>query len=139
MSESDRQGGEPEPEPERTSTGEYVLGGLGGLLVLLLLGFLIYQAAVVRDTGPELSVTVTGVETAGNGWSVHYRIANTGGQTAVQVQVTGVLSRDGTEVEESSATVDYVPPGSRRSGALLFSEDPGSGDLQVRPSGYSLP
>ncbi|MGY2067851.1 TIGR02588 family protein [Blastococcus sp. SYSU DS0619] len=126
-------------EQERTTAGEYALGALGGLLVLVLLGFLTYQAIAVRGSEPELSVTVTGVEPRGDGWAVDFRVENHGGRTAEQLEVSGSLSRDGREVEEASTTIAYVPPESRRSGALLFAEDPRDGRLEVRPSGYASP
>ncbi|MGY1857264.1 hypothetical protein [Modestobacter sp. SYSU DS0290] len=122
-----------------TSRGEYALGWLGALVVLLVSGFLVHQAVVVRDGGPRLSVTASAAEQVPGGWTVPFEIRNDGGSTAGQVQVTGVLSRHGEVVEQATATIDYVPPGSRESGALLFSVDPGSGTLVVRPSAYTAP
>ncbi|MGY2075894.1 TIGR02588 family protein [Blastococcus sp. SYSU DS0828] len=124
---------------ERTTAGEYVLGALGGLLVVALLGFLAQQAVTGRGADPALSVTVTAVEPRGDGYAVHFRVENSGGRTAAQVQVSGALSRDGRKAEQASAVVDYVPPDSRRDGALLFSEDPRDGRLELRPSGYAAP
>lgn len=122
-----------------TTPGEYVVGALGGLVVLALLAFLAYQALVVRETGPELAVTVTAVEPAPAGYAVHFEIVNDGGRTAEQVQLSGTLTRGGRQVEQSSAVVAYVPAESRRDGVLVFSEDPRDGDLDVHPSGYVLP
>ncbi|MGY5882671.1 hypothetical protein [Modestobacter lacusdianchii] len=122
-----------------TSRGEYALGVLGALIVLLVLGFLVHQAVVVRDSDPELSVTTAPAEPVDGGWSVAFEVRNDGGTTAEQVQVTGVLERDGEEVQEATATIAYVPPHSRQSGALLFTVDPGTGSLEVRPAAYTLP
>ncbi|MDP5185248.1 hypothetical protein QOZ88_21660 [Blastococcus sp. BMG 814] len=124
---------------ERTTPGEYALGALGGLLVLLLLGFLTYQAVAVRESDPALSVSIGSVEAAGDGYAVHFEVRNSGGRTAEQVQISGTLTRGGSEVEQASTSVPYLPPNSRHSGALLFSEDPRDGRLQVRPSGYIAP
>ncbi|OMQ15500.1 hypothetical protein A7K94_0208985 [Modestobacter sp. VKM Ac-2676] len=138
MSEDDARepGGDAE---DGTSRGEYVLGALGALVVLLVLGFLVHQAVFVRDSGPRLSVTSSAVQAAAGGWSVPFEVRNEGGTTAEQVQVTGVLSRDGEEVQQATATIDYVAPHSRQSGALLFSVDPGSGTLEIRPAAYTTP
>ncbi|MGY1751243.1 hypothetical protein [Modestobacter sp. SYSU DS0511] len=136
MSDEDAPG--PAAEDE-TSRGEYALGALGALVVLLVLGFLVHQAVFVRDSGPRLSVTTSAIEQAGDGWAVPFEVVNDGGTTAEQVQVTGVLSRDGEEVQQATATIDYVAPHSRQSGALLFSVDPGSGTLEVRPAAYTTP
>jgi uncharacterized protein (TIGR02588 family) len=122
-----------------TSAGEYAAGALGGLLVLLLIAFLGYQALIVRETGPALSVTVTGIEESGNGYAVHFDAVNTGGTTAQAVQIHGVLEQEGQETEQSTATIGYLPAESRGSGALLFSSDPRNGILDIRPTGYLLP
>lgn len=119
------------------STGEYVLGFIGALLVVALLGFLTFQA-IVRDSGPEISVVVTGVEAVGDGWTVHLEVRNDGGTTASGVVVSGSVSRDGRQVDQASTTVSYVPPESMRTAALVFSEDPRSGSLTVGPDGYAV-
>jgi uncharacterized protein (TIGR02588 family) len=137
------------PETEATSehTGsdggssarEYAAGGLGALLVLALIIFLGYQALVVRETGPEISVEVTQVEAVEAGYAVRVEVRNGGGTTAEGVLVSGHLVRDGREIEQASTTMSYVPPNSVRSAALVFSEDPRNGDLTVGPDGYALP
>lgn len=122
-----------------TSRGEYLLGALGAVVVLLVLAFLVHQAVFVRDTGPRLSVTSSAAEPVDGGWSVPFELLNEGGATAEQVQVTGVVSRGGEEVQSATATIDYVAPHSRQAGALLFSVDPGTGTLEIRPTAYTSP
>lgn len=122
-----------------TAPGEYVLGALGGLLIVALLAFLGYQVLAVREGGPELAVTVTSIEPAPAGYAVQFRVVNTGGETAEAVEVSGTLSQGGRQLEQSTATVAYVPPDSRRDGTLLFSADPTEAELTVGPSGYVLP
>ena len=117
------------------STGEYVVGFLGALLVVALLAFLTFQA-IARDSGPEISVVVTGVQDAGDGYTVHLEVRNDGGTTASGVVVSGSVSRDGRQVDQASTTVPYVPPESMRTAALVFSEDPRTGRLTVGPDGY---
>ncbi|MCZ2813727.1 hypothetical protein O2W15_20040 [Modestobacter sp. VKM Ac-2979] len=122
-----------------TSRGEYLLGALGAVVVLLVLAFLVHQAVVVRDGGPQLSVTAAAAQQVEGGWAVPIEVVNEGGQTAEQVEVTGVLTRDGSEVQQATATFSYLAPDSRQSGALLFSEDPTDGRLEIRPAAYALP
>ncbi len=107
--------------------------------MLALLGFLAYQALGVRETGPEVTVVVTGVNEAGAGWTVHFEAVNAGGQTAEAVQIGGAVLRDGHMVDQASSSIAYLPPHSSRAGALVFSTDPGSGELEVSPVGYRLP
>ncbi|MGY1710305.1 hypothetical protein ACI8AC_12425 [Geodermatophilus sp. SYSU D00758] len=121
-----------------TSAAEYAMGGLGGLLVLLLIAFLTYQAVAVRESGPELDVEITAVQQAGSGYEVHLRVRNEGGTTAETVQLGGQLTRDGRQVEQASASIAYVPPESRREAVLVFSADPRDGELTVGPEGYKV-
>ncbi|MCZ2821141.1 hypothetical protein O2V63_12430 [Modestobacter sp. VKM Ac-2977] len=122
-----------------TSRGEYLLGAVGAVVVLLVLAFLGYQAVVVRDGAPRLAVTAAVAEQVGEGWVVPVEVVNEGGGTAEQVEVVGVLTRDGRDVQRATATFSYLAPNSRQSGALLFSEDPTDGRLEVRPAAYTLP
>ncbi|MCZ2826787.1 MULTISPECIES: hypothetical protein [unclassified Modestobacter] len=138
MSDADDQDETGTPDGD-TSRGEYLLGALGAVVVLLVLAFLAHQAVVVRDGGPQLSVTVTEAQQVEGGWAVPVEVVNEGGQTAEQVEVTGVLSRDGSEVQQATATFSYLAPGSLQSGALLFSADPTDGRLEIRPAAYTLP
>ncbi|SFF82784.1 hypothetical protein [Blastococcus tunisiensis] len=138
MSRSQDGGSRPHPAAD-ASRGEYLLGGLGSVLIVALLAFLTYQALTPRESGPELTVTVTSIEPAPAGHAVHFRVLNSGGRTAEQVHVSGTLTRGGQQVGESTATVAYVPPESRRDGVLLFSRDPRDGDLAVAATGYVLP
>lgn len=126
-------------EPGRgSSAGEYAVGALGALLVVALLAFLGYQA-VVRDTGPEISVAVTRVDAAAAGYAARVEVTNHGGTTASGVVISGALRRDGRLVDQASTTAAYVPPDSMRTVALVFSEDPRTGELTVGPDGYAVP
>jgi uncharacterized protein (TIGR02588 family) len=118
-----------------SSAGEYAVGALGGLLVMGLVAFLLYQA-IVRDSSPEVSVEVTRVEAAGAGYAVHIEVRNDGGTTAEGVMVSGQLTRQGRQVGQASTTVSYVPPDSMRTATLVFSEDPRDGRLTVGVQGY---
>ncbi|MGY1634642.1 hypothetical protein ACI784_23320 [Geodermatophilus sp. SYSU D01186] len=122
-----------------SGAAEYVAGALGGLLVLALVGFLAYQALGARETGPELAVVVTGVEETGADWTVYFQAVNSGGHTAEGVQIEGAVLRAGRPVDRASSSIAYLPAHSSRAGALVFSTDPASGELEVGPVGYRLP
>lgn len=123
----------------RTSRLEYALGALGSGLVLAALVFVGYQGVAVRDGGPQLNASVVRVEEAGGDHVVHYRVKNTGGSTAEQVHVVGELVVDREIRASVSSTIAYVPTGSSRSGALVFSQDPSIGSLQIRAVSYARP
>lgn len=121
-----------------TTPGEWVVGVIGALLTLAVLGFLAHQA-VVRDSGPQLDVVLTGVQETPDGFVVSLRVENSGGRTAEAVQVTGEVRRDGTTVDTGSATVSYVPADSHRAATLVLGADPDApgADLQVGVDGYT--
>ena len=64
------------------------------------------------------------------------RWGDPGGTTAQGV--SGHLTRDGRQVEQTSTTVAYVTPDSMRTVALVFSADPRNGLLTVGPDGYAV-
>ncbi|TFV57733.1 TIGR02588 family protein [Geodermatophilus sp. DF01-2] len=133
-------GGDDQPDGgQGTPPAEKLVGVLGALLVAALLGFLIHQAVAVRESGPRLSVAVTSIEEAGEGYAVHFTAVNDGGATAEAVQISGTLRRQGEVVDQAVSQLAYLPPDSRHRGALIFSEDPRRGDLVVGPAGYRLP
>ncbi|WP_157936776.1 hypothetical protein [Geodermatophilus chilensis] len=51
------------------------------------------------------------------------------------------MLRDGHPADQASSSIAYLPPHSSRGGALVFSTDPASGELEVARSatGYRLP
>jgi uncharacterized protein (TIGR02588 family) len=74
----------------------------------------------------------------GSTW-VRVEVANDGGVTAESVRVVGELRRAGRTVEQVSSAIPYVPVESSREAALVFTEDPDTGTLQVRAAAYTLP
>jgi uncharacterized protein (TIGR02588 family) len=116
---------------------ERVLGGLGTLLVVGLLCFLAYQAVWPRGAAPDLRTTVSTVEQVGDQWAVRFTVENSGGGTAENVTVVGEITREGRTLGQSSTTIDYLPPHSRRDGTLLFDTDPDDGTLAVRTAGFT--
>ncbi len=136
MADDDRTNDQENPG-SGSSAGEYALGALGALVVVALLTFLGYQA-VVRDTGPEIAVEVTGFDAGPAGYAVQLEVTNHGGTTASGVVISGRLTRDGHQVDSASTTASYVPPDSMRTVSLVFSEDPRDGELTVGPDGYTV-
>lgn len=85
------------------------------------------------------NLAVEEIERQPGGYLVRIRADNVSGATAAAFQFEGLLRRDGTIIERSTGTFDYVPRGSTETGGLWFTEDPSTMDLQVRPMGYQEP
>ena len=131
---------EAEEHGERTPLLEWVAGAIGAILTLTLLGVLGWQAWThPGEVPPEVTVRLEDVQPAGGGFVARIAGVNLSPETAAAVEVEGVLSRDGAEVETGTATLDYVPGHSEKRGGLFFAEDPREGNLRLRALGYQEP
>ncbi|MGI8605384.1 MAG: TIGR02588 family protein [Verrucomicrobiales bacterium] len=117
---------------------EWVIGGIGLLIVASTIGFMIYDAVAGDRSPPDLTVEVETISMRRNGYLVSFRAANEGGQTAAEVLIEGTLSSTDS-TEKSEVVLEFVPPRSERRGGLLFQGDPHRGQLQLRAAGYREP
>lgn len=118
---------------------EWLTAAIGLILVVGTIGFLIYNAAVAKNTPPVLSVKRNSVETLENGYLVKFSLRNDGESNASEVVVEGKLMQKGEDLETSSVTIKYSPAYSTREGGLFFSKNPNELELQLRPLGYENP
>jgi uncharacterized protein (TIGR02588 family) len=124
--------------PAEISKWEWLVGGIGLLVLLALLGFLAREA-MAPQTPPDLVARVDSVSRGASGWLAHVRVHNRGRGTAVSVTVEGEFATPAGDTLRSETTLDYVPGLSRRGGGLLFDEDPRLGKLEVRVIGFQEP
>ena len=118
---------------------EWIVAGVGLVLVAGVVGFLIYEAFTGKRLPPDVKLSVDSVVEIRNGFLVRITAVNEGGMTAEGVIVEAEL-RSGTEpVERSRTTIDYLPPRSEKRAGLFFTRDPRQLDLQVRSLGYEEP
>ena len=118
---------------------EWIVAGVGLVLVASVIGFLIYEAFTGKRLPPDVKLSVDSVAEIRNGFLVRITAVNEGGMTAEGVIVEAEL-RSGTEpVERSRTTIDYLPPRSEKRAGLFFTRDPRQLDLQVRSLGYEEP
>jgi uncharacterized protein (TIGR02588 family) len=118
---------------------EWIVAGIGLVIVSGVLGFLLYAALGKNHLPPDVALSIDSVAPTGNGYLVKITAVNQGSSTAEGVIVEGQL-KNGTEVlERSQTTLEYLPPRSKKRGGLFFSRDPRRFELQVRPFGYEEP
>jgi uncharacterized protein (TIGR02588 family) len=118
---------------------EWLLGGMGALMVAGAIGFLAWSGSVQGDTHPDIRVEVERVIEQRNGWLVLVRAFNEGGSAAAEVTVGGQLAAPDGTVETAELRLDYLPSRSDRQGGLFFTRDPRGHDLKVRALGYAEP
>ena len=130
-------------EPHRASGQaapllEWIVGGLGALLVGGAIVFLVYHSLTRDRTPPDVRVIAERVLDLQNGYLVQFRAFNQGGSAAAELTIEGKLAGpDGTELSE--VVLDYLPPRSDREGGLVFSADPRAGQLSLRAKSYAKP
>lgn len=127
----------PKPAPARTPVLEWIVAGLGLLLVLTVLGVLVSEVAAGPDSPAEIEVRVVSVQPSGARWRVAVEATNSGDAAAAQVGIVGELAGDPSETAE--AVLDYLPGGGERPATLVFDGDPRGRPLTLRAVGWIEP
>ena len=131
--------GRREVKAAATSAGEWVVAGLGLVLVLATLGYLLFQAVTEPAEPPLIAVEAGQPRQFAAGYQLSFSARNAGNETAANVTIVGELLANGSPVESSQTTLDYIPAESQRNGGLFFSRDPGEYVLELRAVGYETP
>jgi uncharacterized protein (TIGR02588 family) len=134
-----RSASQEQQEKEAIPIWEWIVAGVGLVLVAGVIGFLIYEAFSRDRVPPDVKLSVDSVVETRNGYLVKIIIINEGGMTAEGVDIEGELRRGAEPVERSRTTIDYLPPRSEKKAGLFFTRDPRQLDLQVRSLGYEEP
>jgi uncharacterized protein (TIGR02588 family) len=122
-----------------TSVTEWVVAGISSVVLLAVLSYLVVDGLSTRDGTAQIVVLPLEVAATEGGYVVEFAAANRAGQSVAAVEIKGELRSGDEVVEESSATLDYIPQKSQRKGALIFRCNPEAHDLRLFASGYSEP
>lgn len=119
---------------------EWVVFGVGLVLVVSTLAYLIYDGATAPDTPPDIEVRLGEPRAGVAGFLVPVTVYNRGGQTAEGVTIEVVLDTAAApEPERGEFTVAFLPRGGSREGWVAFRTDPRAGRLNARAHGYETP
>jgi uncharacterized protein (TIGR02588 family) len=119
---------------------EWIVFGVGLVLVVSALAYLVYDGATATEAPPDIEVRLGEPRAGGAGFLVPVSVSNRGGQTAEGVTVEVVLETAGApEPERSDFTLAFLPRGGTREGWVAFRTDPRAGRLTARAHGYEVP
>lgn len=118
---------------------EWIIGGIGFVLVAGVLGFLLYAGISENQRLPDIKLSVDAVVELRNGYLVRITATNDGGLTAGGLTVEGELRNGADVVERSETVIEFLPAHSKKRAGLFFSKDPKQFELKLRPHGYEEP
>ena len=120
---------------------EWVVAGIGALLVAGTIGYLIVLATLRRDATPPdgaRSSRSACSSCRAAGWSSSARSMTAARPPRSCWSKASCAAPSGAS-ETSEATIDYLPARSEREGGLIFSRDPRGHELRLRAKGYAQP
>jgi len=127
-----------EPDMAKVHWSEWLAGGVSGVLIVALLGWLAYHCYQYTPEKADFRVEITDYTAANNGYRVAFSVTNLSQSSAAQVRVIGTFGEEG-QTEQATTTFDYVASEARSAGALFFENDPRDHDLKLRVASYIEP
>ncbi len=122
-----------------TPLWEKIVGVAG--LVLLCVGFAYLSwEKITRERSPlHISFAIDSIVEVETEFLVKVNVENAGFQSATELQVEGVLLKDGKKIESHKMQIDYIPSNSGRRIGFFFKQDPHLGALEFRALGFQEP
>jgi len=117
---------------------EWTVFGIGLLLVLATLAYLIREAVTTGSSPPEIVVQLGTPRQVTHGFQVPVTVFNRGDKVAEHLSVVITLVAK-TEREEAVLNIAFLPRQSKREGWVTFRGDPGNGTLETGPVVYASP
>jgi uncharacterized protein (TIGR02588 family) len=119
------------------NTLEWTVFGIGLILVMATLGYLLREASTTNASPPDLVVHLGTPQRVTEGFQVPVTVVNRGDRAAEGVSVIVTLAAK--EREEVVLNIAFLPHQSRREGWVTFRGDPRDGNLQVGPVVHASP
>jgi uncharacterized protein (TIGR02588 family) len=118
---------------------EWTVFGIGLVLVLATLGFLVRESIVSDEGPPEVVARLGEARPSEGGYLIPVEVANIGQTTAEDVLVPIVLDLPDGSREEAELNIAYLPRDSKRKGWVSFRDDPRRGTLSLGAIAFEVP
>jgi uncharacterized protein (TIGR02588 family) len=118
---------------------EWLLGGVGVVLLLSCITFLMYEGITSNEQPGAITASVKEILSAGDAYVVTFELHNAGSQTLSNVHLTARLTDGEREVERVQTVIDYLPGRSQQEGGFYFKHDPRNLHVEITPEGYQKP
>jgi uncharacterized protein (TIGR02588 family) len=128
-----------QPGAQGPALSEWIVGGIGLLLLLSTLAFLVHDAFTNDDQAPLPAVRVLAIEQQDARFLVRVEVANRSRTTAAALRVEGERRRGNEVVERGEIEFEHVPGRSSRQGGMFFTQDPRTLHLQISARSYRQP
>jgi uncharacterized protein (TIGR02588 family) len=110
------------------------------MLIVLVLGYLTYQAITFQPSEAKLDVVYKADPSVKAPFQYQVSLINSGGATAEEVKVEASIEKNGQSIEKAELTIAFSPKSSKKQGWINFKMDPGKADsLLVRVVSYKNP
>ncbi len=124
---------------ETTPLLEWILGGIGLVLFVAAIAFLVYEGSGSEDRPGDVEIRIEEIIATDDAYLVRYRARNLGTQTLVDLHISARVFDGSTELERVDAGIDYLPGRSWRRGGFYLREDPRKYRVDIRVGGYQEP
>jgi uncharacterized protein (TIGR02588 family) len=125
---------------EKRTLAEWVTFGLAASVLTGLLGLLGYSWLTHKDSPPLITITQEQkLRQADGSYIIPFTVTNKGGQTAEAIKITSEFRRNGELKSTGELEMNFLSYNEQQEGAFIVPEDPATGELQIKVTGYKLP
>lgn len=117
---------------------EWVTFAVSCVVLLVVAATLAIRIVEPREPAAPVATVAGPARMIGEAFFVDVVVRNEGDETAANVQVGAELRVDGSTTE-ADQVIDFLAGDEAHQLVFVFSDDPGTGDLEVRVGGFSEP
>lgn len=116
---------------------QWIVAGVALVVVVASFALIAYEGFGRHRMPASIRVYVDSIAAGSSAHRVHVRVANEGGSTAADVEVSASLAADA--ASPAVLRFDYLPAGSQVTGVFLFGTDPRAAGLRLEVESYRVP